>query len=121
MLAQVPVLVSVVFDGSPLGTGGVLGHLVVMDRPGRWHVDDLPGRVLEALAEVGLVGVDEELRVEPVDMLGRLPPHHHRARLHPADGARAGPPPGPPPRPPTTALVPPRRGGRGRAPPLSTV
>ena len=53
------------------------------------HVEDSPAGVPEALAEVGLVGVDEEVGVEPADLLRRLAANQHRARLRPAD--RAGP------------------------------
>ena len=55
----------------------------------RGHEQDAPAGVAQALAEVGLVRVDEEVRVEPAHLLGRLAPHEHRARLHPADLAHA--------------------------------
>ena len=61
MLAQVAVPVAVVLDDPPLGPGGVLGHLVVVDGPGRGYVEDPPAGVPEPLAEVGLVRVDEEV------------------------------------------------------------
>ena len=54
-----------------------------MDRPRAGHVQRAPARVAQALAEVDLVGVDEERRVEPADL--RAPPR----------GARAAPPTAP--------------------------
>jgi hypothetical protein len=52
-------------------------------------VEDAPARVAEPLAEVGLVRIDEEVRVEITDVARGLAPDQHRCRLHPADLARA--------------------------------
>ena len=49
------------------------------------HVERVPAGVGEPPAEVDLVGVDEELRVEVADLLGRRAAHEHRRRLHPVD------------------------------------
>ena len=52
------------------------------------HVQAAPARVAQAAGEVDLVGVDEEVRVEVADLLGRLAPHEQRRRLAPVDLAR---------------------------------
>ena len=48
-------------------------------------VQRAPAGVAQALAEVDLVGVDEERRIEPADLLGRLAAHEQRRRLRPVD------------------------------------
>ena len=50
-------------------------------RPG--HVQALPARVTQPAGEVDLVGVDEELRVEVVDLCGRVAAHQQRRGLAP--------------------------------------
>ena len=68
---------------------GVGRELVVVDRARTGHEEDLPAVICQPLAEVGLVGVDEEIVIQPADRLGRLAAHEHRARLHPAHLAHA--------------------------------
>ena len=58
---------------------------LVMDRLGRGGEQHRPAGVAEPLAEVGLVRVDEEGRVEEAHLLRRLAPDHQSARLRPAD------------------------------------
>ena len=81
--------------GSGRGCGGtrpcgarprpVARHLVVMDRARGGDVERAPAGAREAPAEVGLVRVDEEVRVEVSDLDGGLAADQHRARLHPVD------------------------------------
>ena len=69
----------------------------VVDDRHRREVADLPARLLDAVAEVGLLGVDEEALVQDAGALQRLPPGQHE---------RAGRP---------VARRPPARRPRGRA------
>ena len=58
----------------PALAGRAIGReLLVVHDPSAGHVEDSPARVVKALAEVGLVGVDEELGVQVADRGGRLP------------------------------------------------
>ena len=52
--------------------------LLVMDGDRTRHVQRRPAPVRQALAEVHLVGIDEEVGVEPADLLGGGPAHQHR-------------------------------------------
>src|SRR5512132_174803 len=55
VLAEVAVAIAVVLDDPALGARLVGGHLVAVDSLGAWDEEDLPARVPEPLAEVGLV------------------------------------------------------------------
>src|SRR5436305_10466529 len=85
MLAQIEVAPAVELHDPPPHRHGIGGELVVVYRLGGWHVEDPPAGVAQSLAEVGLVGVDEEARIQEAHLLRRLPPYEHRARLGPAD------------------------------------
>ena len=61
----------------------------MVDRSRGRDPEDVPAHVSQALAEVGLVGVDEEAGVEPAHVLGGAAADEHRARLGPADAAGA--------------------------------
>ena len=90
VLAHVQVAVARHFDDPPLGDG-VGGELLVVDRHRAGHVQAAPARVAQAAGEVDLVGVDEEVGVEVVDLRGRRAPDQQRRRLAPVDLARAVP------------------------------
>src|SRR5205807_4162331 len=87
MLAHVAVAVAVELHDATLASGRVGGQLLVVDRPGRGDEEGSPPGLLEALAEIGLVRVHEELRIEEPDLLGRAAADEHRARLGPAHRA----------------------------------
>ena len=72
VLAHVEVAVAVEFDDAGEALGEVGGELVVVDRLGGGDEEAVPAGVGEALGEVALVVVDEELRVHVVDL--RRPP-----------------------------------------------
>ena len=55
----------------------------------RGHVQAAPAGVAQAPREVDLVGVDEEVGVEVVDLRGGLAAHEQRRGLAPVDLARA--------------------------------
>ena len=82
--AQVAVAPAVELHDPPAHGGGVGGELVVVDRPGAGGEEDPPAGVVQPLAEVGLVGVDEERGVEPVNSGRGLATHQHGAGLDPA-------------------------------------
>ena len=77
VLSQVEVAAAVKLDDPALAGCSVGRQLLVVDDPGAGHVEDPPARVVKALAEVGLVGVDEELGVEVADL--RRPPRRRTA------------------------------------------
>src|ERR687898_375514 len=89
VLPEVEVAVAVELHYPPPHRGAVAAELVVVNRPGIHGEQDSPAGVAQALAEVRLVRVHEEVAVEPAHLLGRLAPHEHRARLHPAHLAHA--------------------------------
>jgi len=60
-----------------------------MDSHGRGHVDAAPAGVPQAPGEINLVGVDEEVGVEVVDLAGGLAANEQRRRLAPVDIAGA--------------------------------
>ena len=60
-------------------------ELVVVDRLGGGDEEAVPAGVGEALGEVALVVVDEEVGVEVADLGGRLAADHQGARLRPVD------------------------------------
>jgi hypothetical protein len=70
-------------DPAPHG-GGVCAELVVVHGLRARHEQDAPAGVVQPPAEVGLVRVDEEVAVEPADLLGGRAPDQYGARLHPA-------------------------------------
>ena len=86
VLAHVEVAVARELDDPPLGHRR-RRQLLVVDRRRAGDVQRAPARVAQALAEVDLVGVDEERRVEPADLLGRLAAHEQRRGLRPVDVA----------------------------------
>ena len=57
----------------------------MVDRAGGGDVEDRPAGVAQPRAEVGLVGVDEEVGVEVADLFGGRAADQHRAGLDPAD------------------------------------
>ena len=65
--------------------GEVGGELLVVDGLGGRDVEDLPAGVVQALLEVGFVGVDEEGRIQVADLLGSGAADEHRRGLDPAD------------------------------------
>ena len=85
VLAEVEVAVAVELNDAAGHRLGVGAELVVVDRLRSRDEQDAPARVSQPPAEVGLVGVDEEVAVEPADLLRGLAPYQHGARLHPAD------------------------------------
>ena len=87
VLAHVEVAVAVEFDDAGEAGGEVSRELVVVDRLGPGDEELVPAGVGEALGEVALVVVDEELGVEIVDRRRRLAPNQERARLRPVDPA----------------------------------
>ena len=76
MLAHVEVAVAVEFDYAGEAGGEVGRELVVVDGLGGGNEEGVPAGVGEALAEVALVVVDEEVGIEVADLGGRLAPHH---------------------------------------------
>src|SRR5918992_4060711 len=92
VLPKVEVAVAVELHDPAAHGGGVGGELVVVDRARIRDEQDAPALVVQPLAEVRLVRVHEEVRIEPAHRLRRVPPHEHRARLHPTDLAHAAAP-----------------------------
>ena len=88
MLAHVAVAVARELDDAPLRHAAGR-QLLVVDRLRARDEERVPAGVGQALAEVDLVGVDEELRVEPADLARRLRAHEQRGALRPVDRARA--------------------------------
>ena len=86
VLAHVAVAVARELD-DPLAL--VVRGRLVADRARRRDVEHVPARVAQALAEVDLVGEDEERGVEVADRLGGVAAHEQRGRLHPVDAARS--------------------------------
>jgi hypothetical protein len=76
-------------DDPPPRPAQVGRQLVVVDGVGVGHIEDRPAGVLQPLAEVGLVGVDEEVAIEVVDLGGGVASDEHRARLGPTHSPRA--------------------------------
>ena len=60
----------------------------MVDRLRAWHVERLPAFIGEPLAEVNLVGVDEELRVEPTNLAAGFAAHQQRRALGPVNRLR---------------------------------
>ena len=85
VLAHVEVAVAVEFDDPGQALGEVGGELVVVDRLGGGDEERVPAGVGEALGEVALVVVDEEVGVHVADRGGRLAADQQRARLRPVD------------------------------------
>ena len=85
VLSQVAVTSAMKLDDPPLAGDDVARQLLVVDDLGAGDVEDQPAGVAQALAEVGLVGVDEEVGVEVADLACCLAADEHRRRLHPAD------------------------------------
>ena len=88
VLAHVEVAVAVEFDDPRQAGGEVGGELVVVDGLGGGDEEGVPAGVGEALAEVALVVVDEEVGVEVADLGRRLAAHEQGARLRPVDPPR---------------------------------
>jgi hypothetical protein len=88
VLAHIAVAVARELDDPPLGDLAGRELLVVHGDRGR-HVQRAPARVAQAPAEVDLVGVDEEGRVEPLDLAGGVGAHEQAGGLRPVDLARA--------------------------------
>src|SRR5439155_1446855 len=84
VLAHVAVAVAAELDDPPLARRAGR-ELLVVDGLGRGDVEDRPAGVAQALAEVDLVGVDEEVGVEPADPGARLAPHEQRGGVRPVD------------------------------------
>ena len=85
MLAHVGLAATVELDDASRSGRAVGGELLVVDGPRGRDVEDPPAGVADALLEVHLLRVDEEVGIQVADLLGRLAPHEHRARLDPAD------------------------------------
>src|SRR5947209_4454406 len=85
VLPHVEVAVAVELDDPARGGGHVRRELLAVDRAGRRDEQRPPAVVGETLAEVGLVGVDEELRVEVADLPGGLAADERGTRLDPVD------------------------------------
>src|SRR6185312_17286649 len=66
------------------------GELLVVDRARARDVEAAPARVAQPPREVDLVGVDEEVRIEPAHLLRGAAAHEQRRGLAPVDAARAG-------------------------------
>ena len=92
VLAHIEIAVAVEFDDPRQPGAEVGGELVVVDRLRRRDEERLPARLLQPLAEVALVVVDEEGGVEVADRRRRLAPHEQGAGLGPVDAP--GPRPG---------------------------
>ena len=88
VLAHVEVAVARELDDAALRDGAGR-QLLVVDRGGAGHVEGRPPGVRQALAEVDLVGVDEEGGVEPADPARRVDADEHRRALGPVDLSRA--------------------------------
>ena len=61
-----------------------------MDHSGAWRVPDLVAGTPDALAEIGLFHVHEEVLVEAAELLQDAPPDHERRAAEPVDRARLG-------------------------------
>src|SRR5918992_1307391 len=99
VLPEVEVAVAVELHDPTAHGRFVRGELVVVHGASMGDEQDVPAGVVQPPAEVRLVRVDEEVGIEPANLLGGLAPHEHRARLHPAHvggppGAGGGPPRG---------------------------
>src|SRR5918999_690335 len=88
VLPEVEVAVAVELHDPTAHGRFVRGELVVVHGASMGDEQDAPAGVVQPPAEVRLVRVDEEVGIEPANLLGGLAPHEHRARLHPAHLAR---------------------------------
>ena len=86
VLAHVAVAVARELD-DPARRDAAGRELLVVHGAGAGHVERVPAGVGEPAAEVDLVGVDEERRVEVADLVRGLAADEHRRRLHPVDRA----------------------------------
>jgi hypothetical protein len=85
VLSHVEVAVAVEFDDAGEALREVGRELVVVDGLGGREVERVPAGFPQALGEVALVVVDEEVGIHVADLGGRLAADHQRARLRPVD------------------------------------